>query len=69
MGKLILTGVDGNLGGQAADYLLEIAKPEDLIFTGYNPQSLENMLQKAWKPESRTSTIARDWKRRSKAAT
>ena len=66
MGKLILTGVDGNLGGQAADYLLEIAKPEDLIFTGYN--HWKNMLQTAWKPESRTSTIARDWKRRSKAA-
>lgn len=41
MGKLILTGVDGNLGGQAAEYLLEIAKPEQLIFTGYNPASLE----------------------------
>ncbi|WP_240544277.1 NAD(P)H-binding protein [Bifidobacterium sp. SO4] len=41
MGKLILTGVDGNLGGQAADYLLELADPSNLIFTGYNPASLE----------------------------
>lgn len=46
MGKLILTGVDGNLGGQAADYLLESAKPEDLIFTGYDPQSLEKYAAK-----------------------
>lgn len=41
MGKLILTGVDGNLGGQAADYLLELAEPDRLIFTGYDPASLE----------------------------
>ncbi|MBW3090013.1 NAD(P)H-binding protein [Bifidobacterium miconisargentati] len=41
MGKLILTGVDGNLGGRAADYLLELTDPSNLIFTGYNPASLE----------------------------
>ncbi|WP_137654775.1 NAD(P)H-binding protein [Bifidobacterium moukalabense] len=41
MGRLVLTGVDGNLGGQAADYLLQIAEAKDLIFTGYDPASLE----------------------------
>lgn len=68
MGKLILTGVDGNLGGQAADYLLEIAKPEDLIFTGYNPQSLEKYAAKGVETRIADFNIARDWKRRSKAA-
>lgn len=40
MGKLLLTGVDGNLGGQAAEYLLEIADKNQLIFCGYNEASL-----------------------------
>lgn len=46
MGKLILTGVDGNLGGQAADYLLELTEPDRLIFTGYDPASLEKYAAK-----------------------
>ena len=46
MGRLVLTGVDGNLGGQAADYLLELTDPENLIFTGYNPTSLEKYAAK-----------------------
>lgn len=41
MGKLILTGVDGNLGGQAAEYLLGLVAKEELIFCGYNEGSLE----------------------------
>lgn len=40
MGKLILTGVDGNLGGQAAKELLNLADKKDLIFCGYNEQVL-----------------------------
>ncbi len=40
MGKLLLTGVDGNLGGQAAKYLLEIADKDQLIFCAYNQEAL-----------------------------
>lgn len=40
MGKLLLTGVDGNLGGQAAEVLLTLEAPENLIFCGYNEASL-----------------------------
>jgi NAD(P)H dehydrogenase (quinone) len=41
MGKLLLTGVDGNLGYQAAIYLLEIVNKDQVIFCGYNPESLK----------------------------
>jgi NAD(P)H dehydrogenase (quinone) len=41
MGKLLLTGVDGNLGSQAAKYLLEIAGKDQLIFCGYNQDALK----------------------------
>ena len=41
MGKLLLTGVDGNLGGMAAEMLLKLEPAENLIFCGYNPASLE----------------------------
>lgn len=41
MGKLLLTGVDGNLGKQAAQYLLELVGKDEVIFCGYNPASLE----------------------------
>lgn len=41
MNKLILTGVDGNLGGQAADYLLKLTDKKRLVFCGYAPSSLE----------------------------
>lgn len=40
MGKLLLTGVDGNLGRQAALYLLELVEKDQVIFCGYNPASL-----------------------------
>lgn len=41
MGKILLTGVDGNLGQIAADILLELEPKENLIFCGYNPKALE----------------------------
>lgn len=41
MGKLLLTGVDGNLGGQAAKFLLEIADKDQLILCGYNQAALK----------------------------
>lgn len=45
MGKLLLTGVDGNLGQQAAKYLLELVDKEQIIFCAYNPASLEEYAQ------------------------
>jgi len=41
MGKIILTGVDGNLGQLAADLLIELEPKENLIFCGYNKEALE----------------------------
>lgn len=41
MPKLLLTGVDGNLGGSAADILLTLEPKENLVYCGYNPASLE----------------------------
>ena len=41
MGKILLTGVDGNLGSIAADILLKLEKPSNLIFVAYSPKSLE----------------------------
>ncbi|WP_462412879.1 NAD(P)H-binding protein [Neobacillus sp. Marseille-QA0830] len=41
MGKLLLTGVDGNLGKQAAEYLLDLVGKDQVIFCGYNPSSLK----------------------------
>ncbi|MBP2058490.1 NAD(P)H dehydrogenase (quinone) [Lactobacillus colini] len=41
MTKYILTGVDGNLGGQAANYLMKEANKDDLIFVGYSESSLK----------------------------
>lgn len=41
MGKLLLTGVDGNLGGQAAKYLLELVDKNQVILCGYNPEALK----------------------------
>ena len=41
MGKLLLTGVDGNLGAEAARVLLTLEQPSNLIFCGYNPDSLK----------------------------
>lgn len=41
MGKLLLTGADGNLGRQAAKYLLELVDKDRIILCGYNQESLE----------------------------
>lgn len=41
MGKLLLTGVDGNLGKQAAEYLLDLIDKDQIIFCGYNAESLK----------------------------
>lgn len=41
MGKLILTGVDGNLGSMAAKELLKIVNKEDVILCAYSEASLE----------------------------
>ena len=41
MGKLLLTGVDGNLGAEAAKILMELENKENLIFCGYNPDALK----------------------------
>ena len=52
MGKLLLTGVDGNLGAEAAKILMELENKENLIFCGYNPDALKPY---AYRPESRIS--------------
>lgn len=41
MSKLLLTGVDGNLGAEAAKILMELENKENLIFCGYNPDALK----------------------------
>ncbi len=41
MGKLLLTGVDGNLGSEAAKILLKLESAENLIFCGYSEASLK----------------------------
>lgn len=41
MTKYILTGVDGNLGGQAAEDLMNMADKKDLIFVGYSEEALK----------------------------
>ena len=41
MGKLLLTGVDGNLGGEAARVLLTLTDKSNIILTGYNPEVLK----------------------------
>ena len=44
MGKLLLTGVDGNLGNQASEYLLDLVEKDQLIFCAYSEAALKNML-------------------------
>ncbi|KAE9064121.1 hypothetical protein PF002_g28241 [Phytophthora fragariae] len=49
MPKYVLTGADGNLGGVAADFAVEIAKPEDeLVFTSYTLDSIPADKLKRW---------------------
>lgn len=45
MAKILLTGVDGNLGQIAADILMELEPKENLIFCGYNQKALEKYQQ------------------------
>ncbi len=41
MGKLFLTGADGNLGMEAAKVLLELAGKEQAVLCGYNQDVLK----------------------------
>lgn len=41
MGKLLLTGVDGNLGSCAAEILLSLTDRDQVILCGYSPEVLE----------------------------
>ena len=41
MGKILLTGVDGNLGAVAAEILLQLEDKSNLIFCGYDPEALK----------------------------
>ncbi|MDV7758602.1 NmrA family NAD(P)-binding protein [Liquorilactobacillus mali] len=41
MKKIILTGVDGNLGSVAASQLMKLTKKENLIFCGYSTEVLD----------------------------
>ncbi len=49
MSKLLLTGVDGNLGSLAANYLLELTDKNQLVFGGYSDEALENTVNKVLK--------------------
>ncbi|KAI9826466.1 MAG: hypothetical protein M1819_007359 [Sarea resinae] len=52
MGKFVLTGVDGQLGGQAAEYVLESAKPTDnLVFTTRGIDRIPAEKLKRWKDQ------------------
>lgn len=41
MGKLLLTGVDGNLGAQAAEILLTLTDRDNVILCGYSEEALK----------------------------
>ena len=41
MSKIMLTGVDGNLGSEAAKVLMKLEDKDNLIFSGYNPEALK----------------------------
>ena len=56
MGKLLLTGVDGNLGQLAADVLLTLEPVENLIFCGYSEESLKKYAEKGIETQDRKST-------------
>jgi uncharacterized protein YbjT (DUF2867 family) len=48
--KYVLTGVDGNLGGIAAEYAIKIAKPTDhLVFTSYLLDKLPKDKVQRWR--------------------
>jgi NAD(P)H dehydrogenase (quinone) len=49
MPKYVLTGADGNLGGAAAEFAIEIAKPEDkLVFTSYKLEDIPKDTLERW---------------------
>ncbi|RLN87780.1 hypothetical protein BBJ28_00008533 [Nothophytophthora sp. Chile5] len=49
MPKYVLTGADGNLGGVAAEFAIEIAKPDDkLVFTSYTMDSIPAEKLQRW---------------------
>lgn len=41
MTKVLLTGVDGNLGGYAADFLLNLTEQTNIVLGGYSEPALE----------------------------
>lgn len=41
MTKIILTGVDGNLGAQVAEYLMKLTEHKNLVFCGYSKEALQ----------------------------
>lgn len=41
MGKILITGVDGNFGGRCAETILIQVRKEDLVFTSPNEKALE----------------------------
>ncbi|KAF4316886.1 hypothetical protein BBO99_00004185 [Phytophthora kernoviae] len=50
MTKFVLTGSDGNLGRIAADFAIEILKPEDhLVLTSYNLKSIPEDVVAGWR--------------------
>lgn len=52
MPKYVLTGADGKLGSAAADFAVEIAKPEDkLVFTTYKLGAIPKEKLEAWKAQ------------------
>ncbi|MFR0601689.1 hypothetical protein [Limosilactobacillus mucosae] len=46
MTKVLLTGVGGNLGTQAAEDLLRLTDPKNLIFVGYDEAALAKYAEK-----------------------
>ena len=46
MTKVLLTGVDGNLGSLAGDYLLDLTETDNLIFGGYSEEALTKYADK-----------------------
>ncbi|KAL3657042.1 hypothetical protein V7S43_018090 [Phytophthora oleae] len=56
--KFVLTGADGNLGRVAADYILDIAKPEEqVVITSYDLKTLPTESIKRW--ESKGAIVAK----------
>ncbi|BDR57847.1 NmrA family NAD(P)-binding protein [Xylocopilactobacillus apicola] len=49
MDQLIVTGVDGNFGGQAAKYIQNLVSKDRLIFCGYNQEVLNKFESEGFK--------------------